>query len=198
MHVNVLTEEFVFWSVFSYSWSAVWAFEWLLCLKNMPAVLRKTYTVKGNIEVHTLKTQICLFFILRPTSFNCLQGGKQIILCIHNSVNIPSLCGNSSLYPQIKDGHDGLDTPLLRLFSPAWCFSLSHFTVSLACRHKLFYSCHCNLKLFTSESKLSLSILFPFSCLRKPRWLTIFDRCDFGLAIICTVALHWPYLFTSA
>lgn len=62
--------------------------------------------------------------------------------------------------PQIKDGHDGLDTPRLRLFSPAWCFSLSHFSVSLVCKQKSFYSCHCNLRHITSESKLSLSILF--------------------------------------
>lgn len=69
-------------------------------------------------------------------------------------------------------------------------FSLMHcfisLSISLVCKHKPFYSCHCNLRHIISQTKWSLSILF---CLRKPRWLTTFDRCNYGLAIICTVAL---------
>lgn len=42
-------------------------------------------------------------------------------------------------------------------------------------------------------------IYFPlFSCLRRARWLTVFDTCNYRLAIILTVALHGCYQFTSS
>lgn len=71
-------------------------------------------------------------------------------------------------------------------------------SVYLACKHKPIYSCQCDLRHITSKAQLSLSFLFPFSCLWKARHLTMFDRCNYGLAIICTVALHAPYPFVSA
>lgn len=63
-------------------------------------------------------------------------------------------------------------------------------SVSLVWKHKPFYSCHCYLRHITSQTKWTLSILFHFFCLWKPSWLTIFDWCNSGLAITCTVTLH--------
>lgn len=52
--------------------------------------------------------------------------------------------------PQIKDDYDGLDTPLqigfFIFFSSLVLPILPYLIFSVVCRHKLFYSCHSNLR----------------------------------------------------
>lgn len=126
----------MFWSLFSYSGLRVWVNVWIACVPKIDFLLRKEWQVYTHIK------QICFFyhFISHP-SFKCTvygayrgknkslyswyKGTYTVLITCHP-------CGETVHYAsQIKDSRDGLDKPLPRLFSVAWCFLLSHFTFLL-------------------------------------------------------------------